>query len=348
MASGDTKTEALMDILENGGNIDGIAGCCNTNLQNYIIDSINSVSEAKASVTAKGGTVGNTGLAGLATEIAGIPSGGGSAVPKYARVKYYPYIDLGATGAEVGISRSGTAQYGVDSIFPDDGITVTIDGQKLDDSLSSPVGGSEFLDDIGRIMIYFMADGTSDLMALISVEDHDGNIMVEDYQTVDVLGYTYGVQISSVITKDVVNTLELEYPLLPDYVWSNPGYYSWGICREAVKEWIVGTDVTDLPDSFLVGFTNLDTVDLSNATLSSIGYDFCAGSPNLLSVNVGANSASVATPGDSGTLSSPQTTDASYINGIEISGSASSSWITAYPDSATAPYRHLVDGSLRS
>lgn len=79
MASGDTKTEALMDILENGGNIDGIAGCCNTNLQNYIIDSINSVSEAKASVTAKGGTVGNTGLAGLASEIAGIPGGGGGA-----------------------------------------------------------------------------------------------------------------------------------------------------------------------------------------------------------------------------------------------------------------------------
>lgn len=346
MASGDTKTEALMDILENGGNIDGIAGCCNTNLQNYIIDSINSVSEAKASVTAKGGTVGDTGLAGLASEIAGIPSGGGSAVPKYAMVKYYPYIDLGATGAEVAISRSGTAQYEVEYISPDDGITVTIDGQKLDDSLS-PVVGGESLDDINRIMIYFMKDGTSDLVAQFSVENHYGDIMFEDFQGVDLLEYAYGVQINSVITKDVVNTLELEYPLLPDYVWTDPGYYSWGICRAAVKEWIVGTDVTDLPDSFLVGFTNLDTVDLSNATLTSIGYDFCASSPNLLSVNVGANNASIASPGDSATLSSPQPTDASYINGIKIIGSASSSWITAYPDSATAPYRHLVDGSVR-
>ena len=98
MASGDTKTEALMDILENGGNIDGIAGCCNTNLQNYIIDSINSVSEAKASVTAKGGTVGNTGLAGLASEIAGIPSGGGGATSGW-----YAWVYSGAVGGNIPI-----------------------------------------------------------------------------------------------------------------------------------------------------------------------------------------------------------------------------------------------------
>lgn len=33
---------------------------------------------AKAAVTAKGGTTGDTGLAGLAQEIASIPSGGGA------------------------------------------------------------------------------------------------------------------------------------------------------------------------------------------------------------------------------------------------------------------------------
>ena len=35
------------------------------------------LSAAKSAVTTKGGTVGNTGLAGLASEIATIPSGGG-------------------------------------------------------------------------------------------------------------------------------------------------------------------------------------------------------------------------------------------------------------------------------
>ncbi len=44
---------------------------------------------AKAAVTTKGGTVGDTGLAGLATEIASIPSGGGSTLPPYGKVVYY-------------------------------------------------------------------------------------------------------------------------------------------------------------------------------------------------------------------------------------------------------------------
>lgn len=42
---------------------------------------------AKAAVTAKGGTVGDTGLAGLATEIASIPAGGGGDKP----VKFFDY-----------------------------------------------------------------------------------------------------------------------------------------------------------------------------------------------------------------------------------------------------------------
>ena len=42
------------------------------------ITALNSnLTAAKSAVTAKGGTVGDTGLAGLAAEIASIPSGGG-------------------------------------------------------------------------------------------------------------------------------------------------------------------------------------------------------------------------------------------------------------------------------
>lgn len=50
---------------------------------------------AKNAVTAKGGTVGDTGLAGLATEIASIPSGGGGpVVPEtlYGSVLVYPVV----------------------------------------------------------------------------------------------------------------------------------------------------------------------------------------------------------------------------------------------------------------
>jgi len=48
----------------------------------------NNLTAAKNAVTAKGGTVGNTGLAGLATEIESIPSGGAS-MPPYGQIEYY-------------------------------------------------------------------------------------------------------------------------------------------------------------------------------------------------------------------------------------------------------------------
>lgn len=43
MASGDTKTEALLNILGSGGDASGYRGCCNTKSQAYILDAIDRV-----------------------------------------------------------------------------------------------------------------------------------------------------------------------------------------------------------------------------------------------------------------------------------------------------------------
>lgn len=43
MASGDTKTEALLNILGNGGDASSYKGCCNTKEQAYILDAIDRV-----------------------------------------------------------------------------------------------------------------------------------------------------------------------------------------------------------------------------------------------------------------------------------------------------------------
>ena len=43
MASGDTKTEALLNILGNGGTGDEYRGCCNTKTQQYILDAIDRI-----------------------------------------------------------------------------------------------------------------------------------------------------------------------------------------------------------------------------------------------------------------------------------------------------------------
>lgn len=61
---------------------------------------------AKNAVTAKGGTVGDTGLAGLAVEIASIPSGGGtfSCKTDYGRFWYVPWETVIAIGYSDGCS----------------------------------------------------------------------------------------------------------------------------------------------------------------------------------------------------------------------------------------------------
>ena len=43
MASGDTKTEAMLNVLGNGGTGDEFRGCCNTKTQSYILDAIDRI-----------------------------------------------------------------------------------------------------------------------------------------------------------------------------------------------------------------------------------------------------------------------------------------------------------------
>lgn len=50
MASGDTKTEALLNILGSGGDASEYRGCCNTKSQNYILDAIDRVQKVEDDV----------------------------------------------------------------------------------------------------------------------------------------------------------------------------------------------------------------------------------------------------------------------------------------------------------
>lgn len=65
MANGDTKTEALLNILGNGGDAAEYRGCCNTKTQTYILDAIdriNSISGAVDFIGTDGTTDGVHGL----------------------------------------------------------------------------------------------------------------------------------------------------------------------------------------------------------------------------------------------------------------------------------------------
>ena len=65
MASGDTKTEALLNILGNGGSADEYRGCCNTKTQNYIIDAIDRINSIPGATDFTGATDTTDGTHGL-------------------------------------------------------------------------------------------------------------------------------------------------------------------------------------------------------------------------------------------------------------------------------------------
>lgn len=50
MASGDTKTESMLNVLGNGGSADEFRGCCNTKTQQYILDAIDRVQDVEDEV----------------------------------------------------------------------------------------------------------------------------------------------------------------------------------------------------------------------------------------------------------------------------------------------------------
>ena len=55
MASGDTKTEALLNVLGNGGDIEGITGSGNTKTQDYLVDAIERLQKIEDEISGGGG-----------------------------------------------------------------------------------------------------------------------------------------------------------------------------------------------------------------------------------------------------------------------------------------------------
>ena len=56
MASGDTKTEAMLNVLGNGGSGDEFRGCCNTKTQQYILDAIDRINRIQPGGSYDAGT----------------------------------------------------------------------------------------------------------------------------------------------------------------------------------------------------------------------------------------------------------------------------------------------------
>lgn len=308
MASGDTKTEALMNALENGGDIDGIAGCCNTNLQNYIIDSIDSVTDAKDAIQNKGGTVDyDAGLSSLASEIATIPSGG------------------------------TTATWGTVTYVDTDNVEHTVEIQNEDEYLllgnsnnvDITIGGDTFkLRDITRVDL-----GTHAGYAPPNFLDHCSKLTT--ITGVDNLIYVeYGFLSSCTSLDCELNFAELLH--CGDNFLNN--------CS-SLNHAVYIPELRYLSNLFMANCRSYaQTLTLNDNFPSSLigtAYNFMNKCDNF--TNLVCNAPCLA--GGNGSLATTDNTKPMYVDGVTLTGTYANDWKTALADRTSSPYRKLILGS---
>lgn len=248
-----------------------------------ITDLQTNLANAKAAVTAKGGTTGNTGLAGLATEIASIPSGGGYTGTPYGKVTI-------VTG--YGTEWSVSSWYGcmvtiVDSDLWDKYYSTPINDGGLGYSkinVDNPSGNVfATVQDMGgygeitlqnadyqSVSLQWELDDPTSLSTEIGIEvvfeegETQGGFDMFGQFIVDTTSAAAGITIPDLTTYTNFNTYNLTIPI-----------NGLEFPRDAIVGFEFGNLVTSVPNNFLAVCPNITSVDFTYATsLTSIGDNF--------------------------------------------------------------------------
>lgn len=306
MASGDTKTAALINVLENGGDINGIAGCCNTNLQNYIIDSIDSVADAKDAIQNKGGTVDyEAGLSSLAGEIATIPSGGST-----DNWGFVTYVD------------SNNIEHTVEIQNEDEYLSL---GNSSNVSIT--IGGDTFnLRDITKVDLGVYAGYAPDYFLyycnkLTEITGVENLLVVGNFFLSNCSSLDCGLNFVKLIMC---------------------GSNFLGYCT-SLNHQVSFPELHTISDSYFMRQCTAYAQTITfPATLTNINGNYILYRCNNLT-SVVCNCA--VKPTDSNSLSTSSIIAPMFVNGITLTGTYANEWKAALPDSDTSPYRKLIVGS---
>lgn len=229
----------------------------------------NNLESAKSAVTTKGGTVGDTGLAGLAAEIASIPSGGGGDDPgNWGLVYYWPETKLT-----------------VQDVHGDNCAARVADEDLLKKAIESTGMGSQF-----NLNIDFQQGegwrcwelseepmSTADLLNYgIEVTNFDEE--TAEYAYIMIYGEIEVDKTVPVVKVQVQN--EEEFLRLRDPNWAGESFEPL-VPLTRIQKYAIGKTVTELPDYFIApgnsgALEEIDTTYAQNVT--TIGdYVFAAG-----------------------------------------------------------------------
>jgi hypothetical protein len=228
---------------------------------------------AKNAVTAKGGTVGDTGLAGLATEIASIPSGGGG-LTDWGVVSFYSIFgesyDINADQCTVNSVDRDRLELFL-AVQEDPSMIEFSYGPVYDPGTGQPTG--EYVWRYGWGGDVSIAP--EDMAATTGID-----VTVDD-------GATYAqISMSKEVTVDTTSPIislvldEAGYTGLGNSDYSDDFFHvdSFDIARKAIVGFVFGTNPTSTPSWLLSGCTNLTSIDLDPAaSITTIGNHFLYG-----------------------------------------------------------------------
>ena len=207
---------------------------------------------AKSAVTAKGGTVGDTGLAGLATEIASIPSGGSPSDETAYGVVYYNDVFVA----------------NVQDIYSD-GCTATVGDLSLltQFALKNPDSSSQFYLDFefeqGSGWRFRSPEGdvyytTEELLEVVGIKVTDFDESTAEFAMINVSA-TISIDYSQPAKRKVLNSIE-EFNSLTS-VSSNPI-----VPLKTILRFVFGKNITTVPSRFLSNTENLQKIETEYAT----------------------------------------------------------------------------------
>ena len=296
---------------------------------------------AKTAVTVKGGTVADSGLAGLASEIASIPTGG--SISSYGTVTYTDtnnvertvemvtekdFLELAVGGSATDIVINGVTinKSNIKSVTVGDGVQYLPDNFMLGCSSVLAVNLPSSIHFVGSSVFA----GCSVLNSALSLNN------------VAYIGASF-----------MSNCAAFNQPISLPKV-DNIGSYFMQNCTLFNSAITLNDNTEVIGDRFMIGcssfaqpFSIPSGLISTNAVTNNPGQRFMQNCNNFTGPLVCNFSVSSKFPTDNYVLSTTNSSSPVYATGVTLTGPYAEAWKTALPDRTSSPYRKLIVGSQK-
>lgn len=305
-----------------------------------LVDLSNNLQSAKTAVSAKGGTVGDTGLSGLASEIGSIPTGGGT-ITSYGTVKY----------TESGVDKT------VEMVTEDDYLELTLGGAGNTIEINNISINKDWIKEVtvGDGVEYipdkfcYACNYITSVNLPSSVHYIGGNVFLSCTS----LNSSLNLQNVRYIGANFLHSCSaFNQPISLPKV-DEIGSYFMMSCSSFNSEITLNDGLLMIDSRFMYGcssfaqpFTIPSGLLTSNFLSRNPGERFMHNCNNFvgpLVCNAPADSSKI--PTDNYALGTTSATAPMYTTGVTLTGTYAAQWKAALSDRTSSPYRKLIVGS---